>query len=121
MTTNTVQVENFSDLMAMLADLGLDAEKVNGILSAADKEREAIAEANKVLEAKLYPADERSESLRSVDAVRDAFFAFAATVSESVLVTPGDPAGGNKNTRSDRRQIEIPTPVGTLNVRLTHN
>jgi hypothetical protein len=119
MSTNTIPaVENFADLLKLLEGAGLTADKVNQILSDADKEREAIAEANKILEAKSYPESDRELSL---DEMRDNFFAFAKFLSESIVITPGDPNGGNKNTRADRRQIEIPTPTGVLNIRLLHN
>jgi hypothetical protein len=121
MTSTKPAPENFAQLLDLLKSAGVDAETVEKILSDADKEREATAEANKVLEQKMYPEDERDANFQTLDSVREAFFSFAATVSHSIVVTPGDPNRGNKNTRSDRRQIEIPTPYGTLNVRLVHN
>lgn len=120
MTTNTTApVENFSDMLKLLESVGLSSDKVAEILAKADNERAAVAEANKVLEAKAFDADQRSYT--SLDELRDMFFNFAESMTENIVVTAGDPNGGNKNTRADRRQIEIPTPSGTLNVRLTHN
>lgn len=82
-------------------------------------ETESVAEANEILSRKSYPEGERT--VENLDDLRQTFFDFAAFMSENILVTdPGDPSGKRESTRSDRRQIEIPTPSGSLKVVLTH-
>lgn len=43
---------------------------------------------------------------------------FASNVADFVSVTPADPKGGNKNTKVNRRHIEIPTEKGRLQIAL---
>jgi hypothetical protein len=124
---NSAAPTNFSDLLALLENVGVSATDVENILHNAERERESVALATAILagddthEGKMFPADSRPAEFQSVDAVRDAFFAFAATVTGTIVLTPANPTGGNKNTRTDRREIELPTPDGRLVVRLYHD
>jgi hypothetical protein len=103
-------------------------EDVAAFVAKFEAENKSTAEANvrlsggtldgKKYEGKMRPEDERPEPFRSVDAVRETLFTFAATLSEVIKMTAGDPDGGNRNTKSDRWQIEIPTPTGRLAVNL---
>lgn len=43
---------------------------------------------------------------------------FVSSVHDFVSVTPADPKGGNKNTKVNRRHLEIPTEKGRLQIAL---
>lgn len=92
------------------------SEELAAFVADYSRKTESVAEANKVLTAKMYPKGEASLSL---DDARGEFFKFADLMNENIVVTPGDPNGSQARSRADKRQIEIPTPVGTLKVVLT--
>lgn len=112
-------------MLAALEKVGLSSADVENILHDAEKERDAVAKANKILlgdddhEGKMLPDDSRPERFQSVDAVREALFSVATTLSETIVLTPGDPKGNQARTRADKRRIELPTPEGNLLIVLT--
>jgi hypothetical protein len=121
-------VSDYASLLAVLEKAGVTATDVENILANAEAERTAAAETNVILlgdethTGKMLPEDSRGERFPTVDSVREAFFAFAATVSETIVLTAGDlskPVGSK--FRSDKRSVEIPTPHGTLTVTLRLN
>ena len=116
--------QNIADVLAKFSP-----EDIAAFVEQYERENKSVAQANVILsggkldgreyDGKMRPEDERPENFRTVDAVREALFSFAATLSETIVMTPGEP-GKNKNLSRDRQTLDIPTPHGELVVRLFH-
>lgn len=122
MTAKTeTQTQTLADILA-----NVSPDELAAFVAKYNAETASTAEANAILAGdadhtgKMYPEDSRdTEKFPTVDEVRDAFFAFAATVAETIVITPGDPNGSQARTRADKRTVELPTPSGTLKVSLS--
>lgn len=133
MTNSSTKVSNLAELReAAQKMLGLSAEDLENILASAAVEKEVTATANAILlggehDGKTYkgllqPEDSRDDEYKSVDAVRENIFQFAAFIMATVKITdPGQADGSQKRSRADRRRVSIPTPSGNLTVELRHD